>query len=323
MVILNLSVRHAAMRKRRSTMTVCIAAFAANAKAIVLVADKSVSYVVRGHTRQKFDVAFKKIHPLRTEGWAAMIAGPMDFGEHVVKFADCSFQIQEPEMLDDGELVIRTTIQDCMKEAYQICRGIEVVDKILKPRLLSKEWYERKINDAISKKDDDYFIAIEGEINAFDLESSILLCGLENGRPEIYTISNPGVLGSESAAGLAAIGIGQETALNRLYSLETDPDDSLEKVLYDTFDAKEACSESLPEVGREWDAFVICKESGVIQVPDSIQVMIEQVYDNHPKSPFKPQGGSETPSPPPDWREVLSKWCSDVLGREISSSDQM
>src|ERR1700733_637151 len=202
-------------------MTVCIAAVAGNSKALVLVADKSVSYLDGNYMpRQKFDVAFNKIRPMDENGWTALIAGPIDFGERVVA---ASHQVAHKTR----SWLYPMGVPDCMKIAYQQCRDVEVEDKILKPRLLSRQWYE-KASAAESKKDE-YFLALEHEVSGFTNLSSILLCGFENKEPKIYTITNPGVLGSESAAGLAAIGIGQDTALNRLYALETDPSDSLEK----------------------------------------------------------------------------------------------
>ena len=301
-------------RRGRMAMTVCIAAIAAQSKAIVLVADKSVSYLdERGNVRQRFDVAFEKIRQLKAPGWAALISGPMDFGVNVAQLADANFYVEAgATATDDNGIVILRPLSEHMKSAYQICRRQEVIDRVLAPRLLSKEWFDTKVNEGASKKNDDYFLEIESLVANFDNTSSILLCGFENGSPEIHLVVNPGVLGSETPTGLAAIGIGQDTALNRLYALETDPRNLLSKVLYDCFDAKEACSQSLSEVGREWDAFVVT-DGQVVKVPEELQVLIEQVYDNYAKSPFPVIGGSETPEPPPNWRRQLEEFSEFII----------
>jgi hypothetical protein len=118
---------------------------AANARTIVLVADKSVSYDAGNQTRQKFDVAFNKIRPMKVEGWASLISGPMDFGEVVVHLADEIYHINQATAVDSNEdIVVVKGIPECTKLAYQSCRRVEVVDHVLKPRLLSQEWYEKK-----------------------------------------------------------------------------------------------------------------------------------------------------------------------------------
>lgn len=314
-----LSPSRGAPRQRKARMTVCIAAVAAKSKAIVLVADKSVSYMVGDQTRQRFDVAFEKIRPMILHGWASLIAGPMDFGVRVVRLADETYAVGKAdaeEASHDDYWAPYKDIPECMKIAYQSCRRVEIDDRILQPPFLGRKWYEKKIGDGTPKRDDDYFLAIEKLITDFDNESSLLLCGFEGSRPEIYTITNPGILGSESAAGFAATGIGQDTALSRLYALQTDPADSLEKVLYDAFDAKEACSQSLPDVGREeWDAFVIVGTS-VSEVPAPIQRLIEQVYDAHRKSPFDTPGKAA----PAKWRGRLADWASATLGGSAPAS---
>jgi hypothetical protein len=281
-------------------MTVCIAAIAAETKAIVLVADKAASYVLDNRTTLKADVAVRKIRRMNALGWVALISGPMDFGERVIDLADSTYAVQEgPVMMG---------VPECMKMAYQVCRRIEAVDRILIPRMLTREWYDKKVAGAISQEDQ-FFIAIADEIGTFSNSSTIMLCGFENGTPEIYLISNPGVLGSGSPEGFAAVGIGQETALNRLYALETDPNDGLEKVLYDAFDAKEACSESLPDVGREWDAMVMVEGKETVEVDEEISKLIGQLYDSYPKSPF-----AKPDDPEPDgWRQKLGAWTKAIL----------
>src|SRR5437660_150610 len=116
------------------------------------------------------------------------------------------------------------------------------------------------------------------KINEFNLESSLLLCGFENLTPEIYIVSDPGIQNSASPEGFGVIGIGQDAARSRLFTLETDPNDELGKVLYDAYDAKESCAELLPEVGHEWDALVLVRGKPAIYVPDSIKDLIESLY---------------------------------------------
>jgi hypothetical protein len=96
-------------------------------------------------------------------------------------------------------------------------------------------------------------------------------------------------------------------------------------VLYDAFDAKEACSESLSDVGREWDAFIIVNKNRVIEVPEGILTLIERLYDSNEKSPF-----SKVSTPrPKQWRKALSEWSTEVLapvgplGDSVNQTDDL
>jgi hypothetical protein len=198
---------------------------------------------------------------------------------------------------------------ECTKRAYQTCRKIDAVDRILIPRLLNEEWYTEKINGVISKNDD-FFMQISKEMTEFFTESSLLLCGFENDVPEIYIISDPGVLNSASPEGFGVVGIGEDTAKNRLFTLGTDPGNSLGSVLYDAYDAKESCAEALPDVGHEWNAVILVQNKQALPVPDNIVDLIERLYKNHPRSPFDPRS-----RPPRDWRQQLNAWSDDVLRR--------
>jgi hypothetical protein len=106
------------------------------------------------------------------------------------------------------------------------------------------------------------------------------------------------------------IGAGQDAAMSRLFTLETDPGDELGKALYDAYDAKESCAELLPEVGHEWDAIVLTQAGQAIRVPSEICALIEALYRGHAVSPF------DKPSTrPKSWQNRLRAFASDALGR--------
>jgi hypothetical protein len=107
------------------------------------------------------------------------------------------------------------------------------------------------------------------------------------------------------------MGIGQETALSRLFALETGPFDSIEKGLYDAYDAKEACAEFVPDVGREWDAMILVEGKPPAEVPKNIREIIEALYKAHPRSPFLKPDSAE----PEGWQATLADFSSWVLTR--------
>jgi hypothetical protein len=139
-------------------------------------------------------------------------------------------------------------------------------------------------------------------------ESAILLCGFQDDNPEIYILSDPGKLNSALPEGFGVVGSGEDTAKSRLFTLETNPRDSLVKVLYDAYDAKEACAEHLPDVGHEWDAMILVAGKMPTEVPDEIKELIETLYKAHQRSPFD----TKRPSPK-DWRKRLEIYTETVL----------
>jgi hypothetical protein len=293
-------------------MTVCIAAVAAKANAIVVVADRAAAYMENGETTCKTTSAFIKIREMR-QGWAALIAGRMDFGERVVFAAE---RLYDSSHASDSPNVI--AMPECVKIAFQAERKSCVIDTVLKPKMLTEEWYEQKLKSTNSENDD-FFISIVHEVNSIDINTSIMLCGFERDTvapevltPEIYIIVNPGILNSTSPEriAVAATGIGQETALEILFALGTTPSDDIEKVLYDAYAAKEAAADFKPDVGHEWDAMILVAGKPAWKISEDILALIKDLYDSHPRSPF------DTPKKPPEnWRDRLSEFSKLVLGR--------
>jgi hypothetical protein len=303
-------------------MTICIVGIAAKARAMVLVADRAVSAVRGGQTVLKADAGVRKIREV-VDGWVALISGPIDFGEVVIFDAErryCAARNPERSFEEMNEAARRAvrgeppaplpTLPECAKAAYQAARRNYAVDKILKPRMLTEDWYDEKVKGPISK-DDDFFLAISRELDELFTESTILLCGFEEGTPEIYILSDPGLLNSASSEGFGVAGIGEDTAKNRLFTLETDPGDPIEKVLYDAYDAKESCAEFLPDVGHEWNAVVMVDGRSPMEVLEEIKELIEEMYRAHPTSPF-----DERKRLPPHWRKRLAEFAQAAMSPE-------
>jgi hypothetical protein len=296
--------------------TVCIAAIAAQGQAIVLVADRAISSIRGGQTVLKADAGVRKIREM-AEGWAALISGPLDFGEQIIFDAERRYLEQK---LSGDRLAIRTMIEEMSgkkvalpampqfaKEAYQVARKNLAVDVVLRPKLLSEQWYDHKVKNQISKGDE-FFFSISREIQEVFTESSILLCGFQDGTPEIYILSDPGLLNSASPEGFGVVGIGEDTAKNRIYTLETDPADDLSKVLYDAYDAKESCAEALPDVGHEWDALILVRDRPAVPVAEDVKTYIELLYKRHPRSPFDKPGKQSK-----DWKRRLIAFSQETL----------
>src|SRR5208337_3109416 len=69
---------------RQTYMTVCIAAFAAKSKAIVLVSDKMLTYGDYNAIQMQSDTGVRKLLHLGDSGWEVQFAGDGAFAEKVV-----------------------------------------------------------------------------------------------------------------------------------------------------------------------------------------------------------------------------------------------
>jgi hypothetical protein len=284
--------------KGSQAVTVCIAAMAEDNRAIVALADKAVSFMRNDEVVLKAEVGVTKIREL-ADDWLGLISGPIGFGETVLTWASENYR-------NDSA---KRSMAEHVKLSYQAARRIEVVDRILTPRMLDENWYREKSRSA--NETDGFFGQISDMINEYRLHSSLLVCGFDKDIAEIYIISDPGVQHSSSSEGFGVVGIGHVTANNRLFTLETDPRNSLGSVLYDLYDAKESCAESLEGIGHECNATVLIKGRRAIQVPENIMTIIEQLYKGHRKSPFDPPSRL-----PRNWKRTLEAWSALVLDEE-------
>lgn len=235
----------------------------------------------------------------------------MDFGERVIFSAE---RLYDSSRAPDSTNALG--MPECFKIAYQAERKSYVVDNYLNPRILTEEWYEQKLKRELSQNDD-FFYTVVKEVGAIEIETNIMLCGFEIDTvpdvftPEIYIITSPGVLNSYSSEAIAATGIGEETAFDRLFSLGTDPSDNIGKVLYDSYAAKEAAADFRPDIGHEWDAMILVAGKPAFEVKEDIRELIEDLYAAHPRSPFNPPKKSL----PENWEDRLNAFSTLVLGR--------
>lgn len=99
-------------------MTVCIAAIAAKSKAVVMIADKAITY---GHERpMQADVGIKKILPVGKTGWHALVGGDPSFAQEVIDTA--LEQIVNPEAKGLHIPGKARTMMHCMRDAYKEVR---------------------------------------------------------------------------------------------------------------------------------------------------------------------------------------------------------
>ena len=132
----------------------------------------------------------------------------------------------------------------------------------------------------------DLLRSVADEIKLFDMACDLLVCGFdEDTLPVILDVQSPGVVNDMTlTVGFQAIGSGWEKASARLLLSEHKRTHSIERVLYDCFEAR-VFAEMTPGVGYEWDATVIAGGQ-CTPVPERIKAIIEQVLDLQHSVPF-------------------------------------
>src|ERR1700687_610867 len=164
------------------SMTVCIAAIAAKSKAIVMIADKAITYGLE--RPMQADVGIKKILPVGKTGWHALVGGDPSFAKEVIDTA-----LEKIVNADGRSLHLpgrARTMMHCIKDAYKDVRKQLVTDGVLAPSLLD----EMKLQSL----PDDYAIAIYGALADFKVNCSLLVCGFDLDKvPHIFSVVSPGI----------------------------------------------------------------------------------------------------------------------------------
>ena len=215
---------------RKLGMTVCIAAVACEGTAIVLIADKALTYggitrpAVQGETG-----GIDKRLPIGESGWNALFAGVPSVAEDVVQRAS-SKVAAEPSIARSAD-----SMMDCMKVAYQEAREQAVLDQVLSPNMLTKETFAARAATLLPLQDD-FFLNVAQSVGGLNLGGDLLVCGFDqSGHGHIFLVSNPGVVSSQDVVGFGAIGVGLETGIARLLWNAAEPEDDLDVAMYQVF----------------------------------------------------------------------------------------
>lgn len=287
-------------------MTVCIGTIAWREKAIIMVADKALTVRGSGLSMQA-ETGVKKIMPISTSGWYVMWAGTATFATDVVSRVALALK-QYPSEADSWQ-----SMMDRVKEAYQQCRELSVVENILTPHLLTKDLLVARPATLLPLEKDHYMGLID-KLDEYEVDCSLLVCGFDkNDKPHIFSFHDPGVYQNHDETGYWAIGIGTQTALARLLEMETLKDDDLVKALYGAFDAK-ARAEIMQGVGYGWDAEILSvRKPQSIQVPRKIIDLIDDAYMAFPGSPFD----TEVKRSPKDWHIKIGKFMQQKVDHSV------
>jgi 20S proteasome alpha/beta subunit len=285
-------------------MTICAAAFAAESKIIVSIADKALSY----GDHIQWDSDSSKILKL-SHGGLIMFAGNEDHASRVL-----AGLVARAE--DINRKPRNHTIEIC-ERAYKDSLDELTQAQCLTPRLLKKQEY---LDSITGPKVNRYILSVAKEIDAFRMNCQFLICGFDSeNKSFILDLDHPGTITDMSNAGFHAIGSGWDKAVARMLFNEHKREHDTVRVLYDSFDAK-AHAEMAAGVGYEWDAVVsICSPVGFCDITQDIKDIVERAWSKFNRSPFeKHDRKKDLPLPPVNWKRQLNALMSAQVMSKLS-----
>jgi len=206
---------------------------------------------------------------------------------------------------------IRKAIMEAKKE-FQALMDSTIEDSVLRPNLLNKAEYLKLLHG--QSVTSEYVKGIARQVQEFEFECDVIFCGFDSkGRAFIQAITSPGKIIDATHQGFYAIGSGWEKAISRLLWMDSDKSDSIEKALYDSFDAK-ASAEMVPSVGYEWDARVVVKGStDAPNIDELTKEAIERLWSRSNKSPYdKEEKELKIKGGPTQWKKIISSYASSI-----------
>lgn len=287
-------------------MTICVAALAAKRRAIVMVADKAITF---GRERpMQADLGIKKLLPVGSTGWYALVSGDSTFAQQVV---DRTVEIISDEAKPENKAFPGSLkmMMSCMKVACKSVRRQWVVDRFIAPRLLDEK-------DPYAGLPDEYIIELSGSIAQHEISCSLLVCGFDSqNQPHIFSVTAPGLALCHDIPGFHAVGIGRDVALGQLYHYTTKETQTLDETMYELFDAK-ATAELIQGVGYLWDLSVLVPGKKPTEMTNKVRIALEGLLREATTTPYHPQFGSQF-SRIPEWKHTVKEFANGILGLPI------
>lgn len=293
-------------------MTVCIAAIAAESKAIVCIADRALTFAGTVASAQS-DSGVTKIVDIPYTLWCAMFSGDdLTFPERVLRLVESSLSTKKRNHID------RTTMESVVKTAFEAQWNLEIEDQILKPKLLTKASFTVPEGTRDARLlDTTYLNALSDQIASYAHNCSMIFCGFDDSGPHIFMASTPACqIVPCDWQGFQTIGAGQESARNQLIWSEYEKEDELGSVLYDVFNAK-VSTEILQGISYAWDWRIIVAGKKPKPLPKRVDRLIDRAWMTLNRSPYSNPLPKKERSPK-DWHKRMDKFASDLLPNSSS-----
>jgi hypothetical protein len=282
---------------------------AAESNALVLISDKAVT---RG--LMVSDTSICKMSQLAGSSWFALISGDIAVADEILMVAESKLNTYDGSILSMMKL---TSL------AYQEVYDSKLEATVLRSKLLTKNdvfLRSRKYLPLPEKLTDE----IQEDRKEFEKvwDSELLICGFDgNTNCHIFRIWK-GQANNENRHSHAAVGIGADAALGRLMLVESDRADDLDKVLWDSFDAK-VRAEIMQGVSYSWDAHIVLKSNPTKaeSVPDNIHDLMDKVMNQLNDSPFDREPIKDDDKPDPDWKEQITAFTQTLIPPKVKPNE--
>ena len=291
-------------------MTVCVAAFAAKERAIVLISDTAIT---RGDMVS--DTSILKMSQIGDTPWHALMSGTVSLCEEILTRSESALKEKGHESASDSHVSMMSLVSRVYAQIYEE----HLVARVLTPRLLTKaDLYTR--SNTLLRLPKYIYEDVDKERSDFERSywsADLLVCGFDvRGKPHIFGVQWPGKAYGEDKSGYAAIGVGAGSAEGRLMWVESDRDDNLDRVLWESFEAK-VQAEIMQGVGYSWDAHILLKSSpkDAKRVPSELQETMDNAITLLHHSPFATEKEKLEPweLPPDDWKLRITKFTESLI----------
>ena len=247
-------------------MTVCIGAICDGGKAVVVAADRMMTYGPPMNLQA--EGAVRKIIQL-TESAVLLFSGSVPDAEALANGTNAA--------LKHGNFTI-TQIADLAAKVYQDIKRKKIEDTILRPLLgLEFAQFQQLISQSASSQ---VLGQVLGMISQHNLGLDAILASIDDDTGNLAIITHPGMAMPMNTVGTAAIGSGGMHASVRLSLGRQISSLSIPETLFNVYEAKRA-SEVAPGVGKVTDIAVL-KDKTITFVADSVIDLLGTIVKERP-----------------------------------------
>ncbi len=267
-------------------MTVGIGAICEDGKAVVVAADKMVTFGAPMNLQTE-PPSLRKIIELTDRVLLVFSGGTAD-GEQIVSGA-------KPKIPAGANLPVGQVAQ-AVQESYSQHKQRRVEDTILRPLLgATFQQFQTMVSQSPSSQILQQVLAVIGQHN---LNTDILVAGMDDAGAHLFAVQHPGVLLPLATTGFGAIGSGGLHAGVRMSLSQHTRAATLVDTIYNVYEAKRA-SEVAPGVGKLTDLALIHNGRISFAGPDLMKAL-EHAH-------------KEKPAPSKAEQDAIKKACDETI----------
>lgn len=248
-------------------MTVCVGAICKDGKAVVVCADRMLSYGPPMNLQA--EGAVRKIYKLN-DSCVLLFSGSVPDGEEILKQTIAHVQpLQHPDV---------ASVAAIAGSVYQSHKKKRVEDTILRPFLgIDFAGFHQIVAQSASSQ---ILAQVLGMISQHNLQLDLMIAGVDSSGAHLFLVSHPGTVLATDTVGTASIGSGGMHAAIRMSLGKHKKDDELAQTIYNVHEAKLA-AEIAPGVGQATDMAVL-NGNGITFVADPVFAMLRKIHKDRP-----------------------------------------